>query len=49
MSHTDPNAIFPVPADWTNRAGIDAARYADMYRRSIEDPHAVLFDLHHFH
>jgi len=40
MSHTDPNAIFPVPADWTNRAGIDAARYADMYRRSIEDPEA---------
>ncbi|RKR02977.1 acetate--CoA ligase [Maricaulis maris] len=38
MSHTDPNALFPVPADRAATAGIDAARYADMYRRSIETP-----------
>ena len=30
----------PVPANWAAGAKIDAAKYADMYRRSVEDPDA---------
>ena len=40
MSHTDPNAIFPVSDERAAAAGIDAERYAAMYRQSIEDPGA---------
>ena len=40
MSHTDPNAIFPVSDERAAAAGIDAERYAAMYRQSIEDPDA---------
>jgi acetyl-CoA synthetase len=32
--------IHPVPADWQARAFIDAAKYKDMYARSIADPDA---------
>jgi len=31
-------AIYPVPAEWAANALIDETRYADMYRRSVEDP-----------
>lgn len=31
-------AVYPVPAEWAASAHIDAARYAEMYRRSIEQP-----------
>ncbi|MDF1768541.1 acetate--CoA ligase [Maricaulis sp.] len=40
MSHTDPNAVFPVTEDWADRAGINAARYAEMHDRSISEPDA---------
>ncbi|BDW99429.1 acetate--CoA ligase [Maricaulis maris] len=40
MSHTDPDAIFPVSDERAAAAGIDAERYAAMYRQSIEDPDA---------
>jgi acetyl-CoA synthetase len=40
MPHTDPNAIFPVSHQRAVAAGIDAERYAAMYRQSIEDPDA---------
>ncbi|SLN15383.1 acetate--CoA ligase [Oceanibacterium hippocampi] len=29
---------FPVPAEWAKRAWVDAAKYQEMYRRSIDDP-----------
>ena len=38
MSHHDPNEIFPVPEDRADTALINAERYADMYRRSLEEP-----------
>ncbi len=38
MSHTDPNAVYPVPADWAARTGVTKARYDEKYRQSIEDP-----------
>jgi acetyl-CoA synthetase len=30
--------IYDVPADWAKRAYVDAAKYQDMYARSIKDP-----------
>src|SRR4030095_4986870 len=30
--------IYDVPADWSKRAYVDAAKYKDMYARSIKDP-----------
>jgi acetyl-CoA synthetase len=30
--------IYEVPSEWANRATIDAAKYRDMYARSIKDP-----------
>src|ERR1700733_9541878 len=30
--------IYDVPAEWKNRAFIDAAKYAAMYERSLKDP-----------
>src|SRR3546814_16561073 len=30
--------IVPVPAEWSARAKVNAAQYADMYRRSLDDP-----------
>jgi len=30
--------VFPVPSRWAANAWIDAARYGQMYRRSIDDP-----------
>ena len=30
--------VYPVPAEWAANALIDAAGYAEKYRRSIEDP-----------
>ncbi|WP_026607302.1 acetate--CoA ligase [Methylocapsa acidiphila] len=30
--------IYPVAADWAKRAYVDAAKYKDMYARSISDP-----------
>ncbi|MEX2453079.1 MAG: acetate--CoA ligase [Rhodospirillaceae bacterium] len=35
---TTGNEIFPVPAEWAERAYADEATYAEMYRRSVEDP-----------
>jgi len=32
--------IHPVPAEWAARAYVDAAGYAEKYRRSIEEPEA---------
>ena len=32
------DALYPVPADWADKAIIDADRYAEMYRESVEDP-----------
>jgi acetyl-CoA synthetase len=29
---------YPVTADWASRAWIDAEKYREMYRRSVEDP-----------
>jgi acetyl-CoA synthetase len=32
--------IHPVPAEWASRAYVDAAAYAEKYRRSIDEPEA---------
>ncbi|HYC94146.1 MAG TPA: acetate--CoA ligase [Sphingomicrobium sp.] len=32
------DAVYPVPAEWGAKALIDANRYAQLYRESIEDP-----------
>ena len=32
--------VHPVPAEWAKKALIDKARYAEMYRQSIEEPDA---------
>ncbi len=32
--------IYDIPSEWTKRAFIDAAKYKDMYARSIKDPNA---------
>jgi len=32
--------IHPVPAEWASRAYVDAAGYAEKYRRSVEEPEA---------
>ena len=40
MTHHDPNAIYPVPADRAETTLIDKARYAEKYRQSIEEPDA---------
>jgi acetyl-CoA synthetase len=32
--------IYDIPSEWTKRAYIDAAKYKDMYARSIKDPNA---------
>src|SRR5215204_4879508 len=34
------DAMYPVPSDWAKEALIDAERYAQMYRESVEDPEA---------
>jgi acetyl-CoA synthetase len=31
-------ALYLVPAEWAERAQIDANRYAELYRESVEDP-----------
>ncbi|MCW1400862.1 acetate--CoA ligase [Novosphingobium sp. MW5] len=31
-------AVYPVPAEWAEKALVDEAGYFDMYRRSVEDP-----------
>ena len=31
-------AIYPVPGEWAEKALIDADRYAEMYRESVEEP-----------
>ena len=31
-------ALYPVPSKWAETALIDADRYANMYRESVEDP-----------
>ena len=33
-------ALYPVPKAWAETALIDAARYAEMYRQSVDDPDA---------
>jgi acetyl-CoA synthetase len=32
------DALYPVPAEWAETAQIDAARYAALYRESVDDP-----------
>ncbi|CAN0236453.1 unnamed protein product [Discosporangium mesarthrocarpum] len=32
--------LFPVPADWAQRALVDDAKYNEMYAQSVEDPEA---------
>ena len=32
--------LFPVPADWAQRAFVDDAKYNEMYAQSVEDPKA---------
>ena len=32
------DSLYPVPAEWAKKALIDADRYAELYRESIEDP-----------
>jgi acetyl-CoA synthetase len=32
------DALYPVPPEWAEKALIDADRYAQMYRESVEDP-----------
>jgi acetyl-CoA synthetase len=32
------DALYPVPAEWAERALIDSDRYAEMYRESVDDP-----------
>ena len=32
------NAVYPVPAQWAARAKVNAARYAELYRESLESP-----------
>ena len=34
------STVHPVPAEWARRAYVDAAGYAEKYRRSIDDPQA---------
>ena len=33
-------ALYPVPPEWAERALVDAGRYADLYRQSVEEPEA---------
>jgi len=37
-------AVYPVPAQWAETALVDEARYAEMYRRSVEEPEAFWRD-----
>ena len=30
--------IYDVPAEWSKRAFVDAAKYREMYARSVSDP-----------
>ncbi len=32
--------VYPVPAEWASRAYVNAERYQEMYRRSLEEPEA---------
>ncbi|MCB9949063.1 MAG: acetate--CoA ligase [Rhodospirillaceae bacterium] len=32
------STVFPVPADWSEKAWVDTAKYQEMYDRSISDP-----------
>ena len=34
------STVHPVPAEWAQRAYVDAAGYAEKYRRSLEEPEA---------
>jgi acetyl-CoA synthetase len=34
------STVHPVPAEWAERAYVDAAGYAEKYRRSLEEPEA---------
>ncbi len=36
--------IIPVPADWSARAKVNAAKYAEMYRHSLDDPEGFWTD-----
>ncbi|MDX2290006.1 MAG: acetate--CoA ligase [Hyphomicrobiaceae bacterium] len=37
--------VYPVPADWAAKAWINAAKYEDLYKRSVEDPHGFWGDM----
>lgn len=32
--------LFPVPADWAQRALVDEPKYTEMYAQSVDDPEA---------
>ncbi len=34
------NAVYPVPEEWAERAKVNAARYAQLYRESLDNPEA---------
>jgi acetyl-CoA synthetase len=40
VTHDTSPTLIPVPADWAKRARINAERYAEKYRLSVEDPDA---------
>ena len=44
MTHDTSPTLIPVPADWSKRTKIDAAKYAEKYRLSVEDPDAFWAD-----
>ena len=38
------DTLLPVPAEWKSKAFIDAAKYEEMYARSVKDPNAFWRD-----
>ena len=32
------DSVYPVPGEWAAKAQVDANRYSELYRDSIEDP-----------
>ena len=40
MTHDTPPTLIPVPADWSKRAKINAGRYAEKYKLSVDNPKA---------
>ncbi|MBI1233053.1 MAG: acetate--CoA ligase [Alphaproteobacteria bacterium] len=40
MTHDTSPTLIPVPADWSKRAKINAGRYAEQYKLSVDNPDA---------